>query len=188
MIRKIAAVSALALIAAAATPAHAQLPFRLGVQAGASIPTGDMGDANNMGYNVGVLAEVKPALFPVGIRADVIYNEFGYDDEVLDAIGADDGDLRVLNVNGNAIFELPGIGLSPYILGGLGWYQAWEDIEGESSDKESGVGFNIGGGIRFGLAGFGAAVEAHFRSVNIDVGDGEEFEVRYVPISFVLTF
>ena len=189
MIRKLAVVSALALTAAAAAPAHAQLPFRLGVQAGASIPTGDWKDGTNTGYHVGILAEAKPALFPVGIRADVIYNEFGLDE---DEVGVSDVDFRLLNVNANAILELPGVGLRPYLIGGLGWYQGWFNGEDDSSDKESAVGFNVGGGIRFGLSGFGAAIEAHYRSANIDFSDffGEdaELEARFIPISFVLTF
>ena len=195
MLRRIAVVSALALLAAAAAPAEAQLPFRLGVQAGASVPTGDFGDSDSnlgfgakTGYHVGLLAEIKPPLFPVGLRGDVIYNEFGIESETF----GDDSDFRLLNVNANAILEMPGIGLSPYLLGGIGWYRgnfnaSDEDDEFES-DAESAVGFNVGGGIRFGLAGFGAAVEAHYRSVNLDFGGTQEYKPRFIPISFVLTF
>ncbi len=186
MIRKLAVVSALALTAAAAAPAHAQLPFRLGVQAGASIPTGDWADPGvSTGYHVGVLAEAKPALFPVGVRADVIYNELGFEDDVTTV---DDADFRLLNVNANAILELPGVGLRPYVIGGLGWYQGWASGGGDESDKESAIGFNVGGGIRFALSGFGAAIEAHYRSANIDFGGDDDLEVRLIPISFVLTF
>lgn len=187
MIRTIAVVSTLAL-ALTAAPAAAQLPFRLGVQAGAAMPTGDFADGSKTGYTVGVLAEVKPVLLPVGIRGDVNYNEFGLEFDETDI----DVDFRVLNVNANAILEMPGVALRPYLLGGLGWYRgnfSGDGLEGEEIDAASAIGFNIGGGIRFGLAGFGAAVEAHYRSANIDFG-GEfgESELRYIPISFVLTF
>lgn len=188
MIRSLAVVSALALTVAAA-PVAAQLPFRFGVQAGASIPTGDFGDNfAKMGYNVGLLAEVKPVLLPVGVRADVGFHEFALEGED----GEDsDFDFRLLNVNANAILEMPGIGLKPYLLGGLGWYQGYvrsgsDDFD--DSEKESAIGFNVGAGIRFGLAGFGAAVETHYRSANIDFGGDEELKLRFVPISFVLTF
>jgi len=186
MIRRIAVVSALAIAAAAfAAPAEAQLPFRLGVQAGASIPTGDMGDGAETGYHVGLLAEAKPVLLPIGVRADVIYNEFG-------SSGEDDVDFRLLNVNANAIFEMPGVGLRPYLLGGLGWYRGNFNADGESGDAESAIGFNVGGGIKFGLAGFGAAVEAHYRSVNLEfdvpVIGTQELKTTFVPVSFVLTF
>lgn len=189
MIRTLAVVSTLALVVAA-TPAAAQLPFRFGIQAGASMPTGDFADVNEgaaeMGYNVGLLAEFKPMLLPVGIRGDVIFNEFNVKDE--DAV-----DYRILNVNGNAILEMPGVGLSPYLLGGAGWYRLDVNVDDsrtggdvEGSDA-SGIGFNVGGGIRFGLAGFGAAVEAHYRTAKLDVG-GVKRTFSYVPISFVLTF
>jgi hypothetical protein len=184
MIRTLAVVSALAL-AAAAVPAEAQLPFRLGVQAGASIPTGDMADGAKTGYHVGLLAEAKPMLLPVGVRGDIIYNEFGLED---DELGDIDVDFRLLNVNANAILELPGVGLRPYLLGGLGWYQGWFVSDDDDTDKESAVGFNVGGGIRFGLSGFGAAVEAHYRTVNLDFDGVGELETRFIPISFVLTF
>jgi hypothetical protein len=194
MIRKVAVVSTLAL-ALAAAPAAAQLPFRLGAQAGAALPSGDFADGTKMGYTVGVLAEVKPILLPVGIRGDVNYNEFGLEDEEGEDI---DLDFRVLNVNANAILEMPGIGLKPYLIGGLGWYRgnfhsSEEGVEDLLPDAESAIGFNVGGGIRFGLAGFGAAVEAHYRTVNLDFGTvgGEEVgeaKIRYIPISFVLTF
>ena len=193
MIRRIAVVSALAL-AVVAAPAAAQLPFRLGVQAGASIPSGDFGDSESSngfsaknGYNVGLLAEVKPVLLPVGVRADVLYNEFGLEAE---EFGDLDTDFRLLNVNANAVLEMPGIGLRPYVLGGLGWYRGNfngnDDNDDVNTDAESAIGFNVGAWIKFGLAGFGAAVEAHYRSVNLDF-EGNEYQVRFIPINFVLT-
>ena len=189
MIRKLAVASALTLAAAVSAPAHAQLPFRLGVQAGVTTPTGDLGDVQGTGYHVGLLAEVKPIALPLGFRADLTFHELDTDDDAIDVIGFDPGALRILNVNGNAIFTMPGIGLSPYLIGGIGWYRTYY-AEADDSDSND-FGFNVGGGIRFGLSGFTAAIEARYHRVSFgdDEATGQDLgSAQFIPISFVLTF
>ena len=168
-------------LALPASAVHAQMPVSFGIVAGASMPTGDAGDFLSTGFNLGATLGFTPALVPFGVRVDGVWHQFEYDEE------AGDGDLSVIALTANAMFQVPvGAmpGISPYLIGGLGLYSA--DGE-EFVDRQNEFGWNVGGGLRFALAGFSTFVEARYNSFSL--GDDDfDADINFIPISFGITF
>jgi opacity protein-like surface antigen len=163
-------------LALPAASVEAQRPFSFGIAAGASMPTGDAGDLLNTGFNIGATLGFQPALLPVGVRIDALYNSF-------DASDDGDGGLDVISATANAVVNIPMAAMpmvSPYLIGGLGLYSA--DSEGDE-DRQNEFGWNVGGGLRFNLAGFGTFIEARYNSFSLFDED-----VTYVPITFGIMF
>jgi opacity protein-like surface antigen len=177
MSRKMLAVAAFALIAPVAM-AQAQIKF--GIGAGASIPSGDFADGAETGYHLMATAGIQPPLAPLGFRVDGSFNEFN-------AKAATDVKLRTMALTANGIFSMPGaIVLSPYAIGGIGMYNNKSNVDGDEGSND--FGYNIGAGIKFGLAGFGAFGELRWHNMRVDDGLGGKANVRFIPITFGLTF
>jgi opacity protein-like surface antigen len=178
MSRKLFAVAALALLAPIAA-SQAQVGF--GIAAGLSVPSGDFGDGAQSGYHVMGTVAFSPPAAPVGFRVDGMWNEFKLKapfDNVKD---------RIMALTANAVVGMPGaMVVSPYLIGGLGYYKMKTDQAGD--DGTSKVGFNIGAGVKFGLAGFGAFAEARMHQFSVDNGTGGNTAVRFIPISFGIIF
>ena len=178
-------------------------PFDIGLLGGAAIPVGDLADEEKGNASVGFalagfvgfrISETSP----IKLRAEVGYNRFGSeipeDDEI--PVGDVDANWSITSVTGNAVFMVPTQGgARPYLIGGLGWYQAKFSAEAmglELSIKESGIGFNGGAGIEFPLSGLTTFIEARFHTVKIDAEDDEEgptdARLSFVPITFGIRF
>jgi hypothetical protein len=174
------AVAAFALMAPIAM-AQAQLQF--GVGAGASMPNGDLSDGVDMGYHLMATVGVHPPLAPVGFRVDGMFNEFNA------KAPATDTKERVMALTANAVFSMPGaVVLSPYAIGGVGMYRTSISPSIPGVDASNDMGVNIGAGVKFGLAGFGAFAEARFHNVFVDNGSGGSSSMRFIPITFGITF
>lgn len=191
MQRFFGALAGLTLTAAvAAAPAQAQnaddaRAVRFGVQAGLSLPTGDFGDAANMGFLVGGTMDLRPASLPVYFRADLAYQRWGL--ESVDFEGFDiDGNASQISLAGNVVLPFPTEGMArPYILGGLGFYRTTLnlEIEGvEDDESETDLGFQFGGGVQFRLSGFDTYLEARYHDV------GGDTDASYIPIVFGIKF
>lgn len=168
MKRLLVAVAGLTMLAAPALAQDAR-PLRFGVYGGASLPQGDL-DALDMGYIVGGRADFTPATLPIGLRFDAAYQNWGA--EVGDGIGG-------IQVLGNALFNIPTTGgISPYVMGGLGWYRFSADDE-----SESGIGFNLGGGININLGTLDAFAELRYHIVEV-----ENVSFNHLPIVFGIRF
>jgi hypothetical protein len=172
------AVAAFALMAPVAV-AQAQLSF--GVAAGATLPQGDLKTGWESGYHLMATAGIKPPLAPIGLRVDGMFNEFGQ-------VEPGTAKLRVMALTANAVFSMPGaIVLSPYAIGGLGMYNTKANVAGAEANGD--FGFNIGAGIKFGLAGFSAFGEARYHIVKSDNTSGTANDsFRFIPITFGITF
>lgn len=178
MSRKMFAVAAFALMAPIAM-AQAQLKF--GVGAGASLANGDIGDVVDMGYHLMATAGIQPPLAPVGFRVDGMYNQFN-------AKSPGTFKVNVMALTANAIVSMPGaVVLSPYAIGGVGMYNSKSDVAGDEASNDLGV--NVGAGIKFSLAGFGAFAEARFHNVFPEQpASGPKTNFRFIPITFGITF
>ncbi|HKR10188.1 MAG TPA: hypothetical protein VJS39_13425, partial [Gemmatimonadaceae bacterium] len=53
-------------------------PYQIGIAGGASLPTSDLSDGANTGWNVTGTVAVNPQMIPLGIRVDAAYNRFGF--------------------------------------------------------------------------------------------------------------
>ncbi len=172
------AIASILAISAAPRGAAAQAnPFHFNIAAGAAIPTSDLGDVVNTGYNVTGGIGMSIPLSPIGFRAEGFYNGMKFKDE----FGG--GNFNVGGVNANITLGMPltsMAGSSLYAIGGIGWYNT-HDEDLDISDNN--IGFNIGGGFKFPLTGFSAYVEARYHQVS---NTGQD--AKFFPIVFGLVF
>ncbi len=106
--------------------------------------------------------------FPLSVRAE------GEADRFVSASSI--GHLTVVSGSASAVLSLGGVGVSPYVLGGIGHYRtSFDDVQLSSS---IGTGYHVGVGLSFGAPEFGGFVEV--RLVNVK---GDRLTTRYVPIS-----
>lgn len=201
MHRTLGTLAGLALAAAAAPLAAQDMAstrsFTLGVRGGVSVPLGTLADdgeeggSAQTGFNVGAFVGFMPAALPFGVRAEVGYDRFGIDVGEVPA-GVDfDGDWSFLHGTVNAIVAVPTQGgVRPYLIGGVGIYQAKASFEGSDgetsesfSESDTKFGVNGGAGLRFALGTLSTFVEARYHAVFLE---GER--ASYVPISFGVEF
>ena len=145
------------LLLALTTAAQAQIGWQVGL--GISHPTTD--GADNGFHGMGAATFGVPAA-PFKIRADALYHSF-------------DG-ASIIGLNGDAVYSFAPGPISPYVLGGASWARAKPD----GVDAQSDFGFNLGGGINFGLGPMKAFAEARY----LKVGDGDAM----IPITVGLHF
>src|SRR5437016_3003139 len=131
MSRKLLTAAALAVFALPMA-AHAQMGY--GVAAGLSAATGDFGKLVDAGYHVTGILTFSAPLAPVGARVEGSFNEFNYKSTILSGAKA-----RLLSATANAVFSSPGI-MGPYLIGGLGIYNASTSCSGCTSSSSSKVG------------------------------------------------
>jgi opacity protein-like surface antigen len=174
---------AIAAIALVAVPrvSHAQLglvkPFSLGVAGGGALPMSDLSDATKTGYNGTVAMQIKLPFIPLALRVDGAYNGF--------SSKADNGPkLHVLSGTGNLVWNLPSVGVSPYLIGGAGLYMATATVSGLPSATDNKFGWNAGAGINLPLTVFHAFVEARYNRIAGDNGAKTEF----IPVTFGIMF
>jgi opacity protein-like surface antigen len=177
MKRSILGAAALALVLSASA-VQAQKPMSFGIALGASKATGDGSDGVNLGYHaLGTLAWAPPTL-PVGIRFDAMYNTFSFD-------GGGSSKLNIMGLNANATWGMPMAAspISPYLIGGLGMYQAKVTNCDLCGDAQTKLGFNVGVGTKFALSGFGTFAEIRYHSIQTEGGS-----TKFIPISFGIMF
>jgi hypothetical protein len=173
-----------ALHAAAVAAAIALTPVSMTAQsksthfnlaAGVTLPTGTFADRNDAGYHLIVGLGLKQPGSALGFRAEGIYNEFNEK-------GTDDKS-HAGGVTANVTYDLATNSRSStsslYVIGGIGYYSTREPFL--STESQTNVGWNVGGGFKFPLTGFSAYVEARYHAVS-------NTDVRFVPISFGLVF
>jgi hypothetical protein len=172
-------ITALAGMALVSLPfeARAQNPVQLGIAAGAALPTSDLSDVASVGFNGTVTVGITSALLPLGVRIDGAYNQFAIKDDV------GDGNISFTSVTGNLVYKIPGATISPYLIGGAGWYRAKVDLTGLGNGSEDKLGWNLGGGITMPLSGFSTFIEARFNQVQTD-----DVALKFIPITFGILF
>ena len=148
-------------------------PVQIGVALGAAIPSSDLSDISNTGYNGTITVGFNPAMVPFGIRVDGAYNQFS----VKDILGS--GNIHFTSVTGNLVYKIPGATVSPYGIGGAGWYQ----VGGTGISSESHFGWNIGGGISMPLSGFDVFIEGRYNQVQ-----GNNGSLKFIPVTFGVMF
>jgi opacity protein-like surface antigen len=159
--------------AAVAQDAAGMRAVRFGVEGGLSMPSGDFGDGFNMGFLIGGIMDITPANWPIAIRTNLSYQNWGVDSDL-----ADGESFNTISVTGDAMFAFPtNSGIKPYILGGLGFYRS--DCSADECESSNDMGFNFGGGLNFNLGSLDTHVEARYHSVD---------EANFIPIVFGIRF
>jgi hypothetical protein len=150
-------------------------PVQFGIAGGAALPTSDLSDGASTGFNVTGALAINQSMIPLGIRVDAAYNRFGLKQ------GAS-GDIHFASVTGNLVYKLPAAGVSPYAIGGAGWYNAAVNLGG-ATGSDNHLGWNIGGGINMPLSGFDTFIEARYNQVQ-----GNGGSLKFIPVTFGIMF
>ena len=162
-----------------ASAVEAQSPVRFGLAGGLTLPQGDLGDGLKSGFHGQVMLGFGMMALPVKLRADLSYNSLGVEDG---GIFGDD-DLRIIGGALNAIVGMGGIGVKPYLTGGVGYYNSkFGDF-----DAENDFGLNGGVGLEFSLTGMSTFLEVRYIKIFVD-DDGGDFSAAIVPITFGIMF
>lgn len=163
--RRLACVAAVCAAVAFAGPARAQslLPFSVEGRAGLAFPTGDFGRDLSTGYALG--ANVGFNVIPlVTLYGGYSYITFDLADDVP---GSGEDTWDVSGFDAGARVNLPMIGFSPYLRGGVVYY----DSELSGTDfGESNLGFQVGAGLDFPL-GAVVSITPEVSYVQVDAGD-----------------
>ncbi len=179
------AVSSAAAVAGAQGATSATKPFSFGISGGAAIPTGNLSNGVNTGYDVGGHIALGAPGLPIGFRGDVNYDNFG----AKGAAGSGNGSAHVISYMANAVLGIPVVpGLSPYLIGGIGafspGYSATSGSTTYTGSTGTKFGFDLGAGLTIPLTGFNAFVEARYNRFNNDGGGSTSF----IPITFGVMF
>ena len=149
---------------------------------GGAFPTGDMGEALNMGFRLGGGLALRSVTLPFGLNVNVAYDRFGGDDD----IGGTDlssESLGIFSGSADVVWQFPtdpAASFRPFLDGGVGLYRIGSYAGGDSQTK---FGFQLGGGIDLPLGGLATFVEAKYVSI---FTEGENS--NYLPIVFGLRF
>lgn len=162
-----------ALVLAAST-AEAQRPFTVGLSGGAAIPLSDLSDSHKVGFNATAHLGINMPLSPVGFRLEGFYNKFAGQDEGVFT----NEDVRIAGGNVNITYAFSGVGLRPYVIGGVGSY----NVKPDGGESRTDFGINAGVGARFQLSGLGTFVEARLHTISGDP------QLQFVPITFGIEF
>lgn len=147
------------LLAVALAPSLAEAQVRLLGGGGVSTPVGTFGDAAEVGWHAEAGLQLSVPAVPIALRGDGGYHSFGE--------ASPQPKTSMLAGALSAVVSLPGVGLVPYLLGGVGMYR--RSVDGSEPTSDSGFhaafGVDIGGG---GYRGFG---EVRFVNVSASGAD-----------------
>ena len=177
-VRSAFAVVAVAL-AFSATETQAQIGFSIG--GGPTFATGDASEGLDMGYHAVVSAAFSLPVLPVGLQADGMFTRFNFSEF--------EGHSQVLNGSLNVVLNIPSVGITPYFIGGVGFYNGSGEVAGEDFEGSTDIGVNAGAGVRLGLPGIGGVfAEARLHNVFGEDEAGESDSFRFVPVSLGIRF
>jgi hypothetical protein len=166
-------------------------PIRLMIGGGASVPTGNLSDVYETGYNVQGSLLINFAGIPINLRTDVNYSQLKLKDLLATPGASGYGDDAAKIFGGLVNLTLPlGTGpLRPYIMAGLGAFNV-DPAQVSSTPTESSVEFAINGGAGIVLRLFGleAFVEGRLNNVYTDKGIIDTKGIQMIPVTFGIIF
>ncbi|MDA0329766.1 MAG: outer membrane beta-barrel protein [Gemmatimonadetes bacterium] len=161
----------IALASAVLLPTGVEAQPRLMLGGGISSPNGDFSASAEAGYHLQVGLQVGIPTLPVGFRADGGIHRMGQGNAALVR-------TQILVGSLSGVLTLPGIGLSPYLLAGVGSYQTEAGLIG-ASEKMTETGYHGGFGVNIGAGGLGAFAEIRFVQIKSDTQT-----TRFIPMTF----
>ena len=136
---------------------------------------GTLGDVAESGYHLALGVQIGIPTLPVGVRLDGSYHTMSEANSGFDS-------SQVIGGGVSVVFNLPGVGLVPYVLGGVGRYRVETGPAGMSTQSTNG-GWHGGFGVNLGAIGFGAFAEVRYVRIS---GPGNDFEMVPLTIGFRL--
>jgi hypothetical protein len=152
------------------TPVAAEAQPRLMLGGGLTTPHGDVSTSADPGYHVRASIEIGIPTLPLGFRGDGTLHNMGSSQAGFE-------DTEVLAGSLSLVFTLPGVGLQPYMLGGLGTYRVTAGASGDPVTQTS-RGYHGGFGVSVGGLLFGAFAEVRY--VHVPHEDGT---VAMIPLT-----
>ncbi|MGD8728829.1 MAG: outer membrane beta-barrel protein [Gemmatimonadota bacterium] len=139
----------LLVLALLVAPGAAEGQVQLLAAAGLTNPMSDLNDVSDVGYHLMGGADLSVATIPVSLRADGAYDSFG----------EQGGNPRPTILSGalSLVVKFPGVGLRPYVLGGVGIYRT--TVDSADSQAASDTGIHGAFGVDIGALGFGGFAE-----------------------------
>ncbi|MGH7537658.1 MAG: outer membrane beta-barrel protein, partial [Gemmatimonadales bacterium] len=120
---------ALLLLAGAAVPAQAQVRF--GLAGGVITPLGVYGDFDKLGFIAGAGASIPIGTAPVRVRVEGTFSQTSHKDVSGTPV---DGNTRIIGGMASLVYSFQaGASLTPYILGGVGFYNVKVEVTGFGS-------------------------------------------------------
>jgi hypothetical protein len=144
-------------------PTRVDAQPRIMAGAGISTPLGDFGENAGVGWHGTAGLQLAIPTIPIALRADGAHHSFGEE--------ATAPKTSMLTGALSVVVDLPGVGIVPYFLGGVGMYRTSVDDFEAVSDP----GFHGAFGVNIGALGFGGFGEVRLANVNAAGGD-----VRFV--------
>lgn len=141
-------------------PAAADAQPRFLVGGGFSSPSGTLSDAADTGYHGQVGLYIQIPTLPVGLRGDGAIHQLGSP-----TLGLEDP--QILGGSLSLVYDLPGVGMVPYLLMGIGSYQIKAGPVGDA-EKITNTGYHGGFGVNIGAAGLGGFAEIRFVRIGGD--------------------
>lgn len=171
------------LLLCTAQPVDAQRLLSLALGGGVSLPQGDLSTGANIGWNALGSVILSTPMQPLGLRADVAYNQFGFKSASQALVGAT-GSERVgsLTVNGSYRLPTPGTPISPHLIAGLGAYRT--DCSATSAcSAVTHFGWDVGLSMKLYTLGFRSFLEARYHRTSANGST-----INYFPITIGLLF
>jgi hypothetical protein len=161
----------------------AQRLISIGLGGGVSVPEGDLSNGANTGWHALASIVLSTPMQPLGLRADVAYNRFAFNNDAQSALGGS-GYETVGSATVNATYRLPmpGTPMSPFVIAGLGAYRT-DCSFGPGCGAATHFGWNAGLGTKLYVLGFRSFLEARYHRTKRDGS-----RVNYFPVTLGLIF
>jgi hypothetical protein len=154
--------------------ALAQRRTSVGFAAGATFPVGDLGDATSTGFHIlGTLAVSGPQACLSGSGSTGCTTTCPGKSSARRQCLDGEREPRVRISGGTTV--------TPYIIGGAGWYNTKADESGAESSND--IGINVGVGARFALSGFTTFAEIRYHNIFSDPNSAADD-----PLTFGILF
>ena len=164
------------LIAPSTSAAQGRGPTgSFGVLVGATLPSGDLNDELETGFNLGVTLSLESPAFPLALRTDATWHRMA-----LSAFAEDESEhLRIVAGTANLQYTLA-LPFRPYLIGGAGVYNIRDPrLDGDENE----LGWNLGLGMRIPVAPVEVLAELRFHRLS---REGESMTL--VPITLGALF
>ena len=163
-------------------PADVEAQPRLMFGGGLSSPQSNFAEEAEAGWHGMAGLQLEVPGIPIAIRADGALHSFG---EMTTSSLISKTTLLTGAISG--VLTLPGVGIGPYLLGGLGVSQNTTDLtisalSAAGSTSRSDPSFHLGAGVTLGALGFGGFAEIRGTQVSSGLGSSWRFLVATVGI------
>jgi hypothetical protein len=170
-------------LAAFAANAEAQTALTIGTGAGLTVPVGDLGDSQGLGWNAQVNVGIQNPAWPIALRIDGMYHSLSGEDFEIGGVQAEGAGLNVIAGIANAEFYVArsANGGGFFLVGGVGLYNTDVDDDSDLTEGSTNFGLLGGGGYKIAMTNLLLSIEGKFHNI---FTEGES-NGQLIPINIV---